>query len=101
MANSLSKGLLEKRIEQAVIRLCPEALVLKTHQRDWPDRVFFLPGGHCFFIEFKRPGEQLRPGQRAAKERLEEQGFVVYVVDDIAEGIRAIEIERSVEKCQR
>jgi hypothetical protein len=78
--------LLEKEIEQKIIRAYPNALALKIHKRDWPDRLFLLPGGRLFFVEFKRGGENLRPGQELAKLALETRGFKVYHVDDISRG---------------
>ena len=62
------------------------ALNLKTYTAHWPDRVFFLPGGKCFFVEFKRPES---PGRRAGRprvpqkkaiEKLRQLGFRVFVV---------------------
>ena len=29
----------------------------------WPDRIFLIPGGRPFFIEFKAPGEEPNPRQ--------------------------------------
>lgn len=46
-----------------------------------PDRLVLLPGGRCFFVELKRPGQKLRPLQRFWKEKLEAMGASYYVVD--------------------
>lgn len=76
-----------------MIRRFPEVLALKLYKRDWPDRLFLLPDGQCFFVEFKRFNELLRPGQRLAKTRLEQQGFTVLVIDDVDLGIEIIKNE--------
>lgn len=98
MAKSTSKELLEKEIETRIIKAFPDVLALKIHKRNWPDRLFFLPSGRCFFIEFKRPGEHLRDGQKLAKTRLEKQGLTVHFVDSIDQGIWVIEREYFVDK---
>ena len=82
----MSRERLEKEIESWVIQQFPEALALKTHKRDWPDRLFLLPGGRCFFVEFKREGKDLRPGQRLAKAALEARGFKVFKIDTVDAG---------------
>lgn len=48
-----------------------------------PDRVFFMLGCDIFFIEFKAPGEKLRPDQEAEIAKLRKAGATVYVVDSI------------------
>lgn len=71
----------EKDIEARLIRVLSvelEATVLKTHVRNWPDRACFMPEGHCFFVETKRPGEDMRPSQKAAAKQLRKLGFTVY-----------------------
>lgn len=49
--------------------------------RNWPDRIVILP--HCesrvFWIEFKRPGEELRPGQAMRINKMRAMGLSVYV----------------------
>lgn len=75
-------SVLEKEIEAKLIRRAQEelgAVSLKTHVKNWPDRVFFLPGGVCFFVETKRPkGGRLSPGQRSAAEQLIHLDYRVY-----------------------
>lgn len=100
MAKSTSRAPLEKEIEKKITRVFPNVLVLKIHVRDWPDRLFFLPHGRCFFIEFKRPGEHLRPGQELAKARLEKQGFTVHVVDSVDQGVWVLERECFVDELE-
>lgn len=93
MAQLSSRERLEKETEGETARLFPFILFLKLYKRSWPDRLALLPGGRCFFIEFKKEGEPLRPDQVLAKARLEEQGFTVYVVDRVSQGIQVVRRE--------
>lgn len=56
-----------------------------------PDRMFVLPGGRVFFIEFKRKGKKPTPAQEVEIKKLRDQGATVYVVDNVAEGKEVIE----------
>lgn len=47
-----------------------------------PDRIV-LYKGQCYFVELKRPGEDLRPLQKAVRRKFEKLGFKVYMVDSI------------------
>lgn len=47
-----------------------------------PDRIV-LYKGQCYFVELKRPGEDLRPLQKAVRRKFEKLGFKVYVIDSI------------------
>lgn len=55
----------------------------------WPDYMF-LWKGKLLFIEFKYPGEKLRPLQEYVVEKIKEQGFDVIVVNNIIEGRQVI-----------
>lgn len=66
---------LEKSIEKAVVDYAKKrgCLVRKMNgqgARSWPDRMFITPTGRIFFIEFKRPGGKLTPGQEAMLDTL-------------------------------
>lgn len=50
-------------------------------RRHAPDRIVLMPTAFCFFVECKKPGESLRPGQAREKRRLEKLGFNVEVID--------------------
>ena len=64
---------------------------LKVDGRDgFPDRMFLIPGGKPFFIEFKRPGEDPRPKQVDVHEMLTLLGYTVEVHDDTAEAFESI-----------
>jgi hypothetical protein len=84
---------MEKEIERRVKREFPAIISLKIHVRHWPDRAFFFPGGRTVFVEFKAKGKTPREGQVAYKQRLEKQGFAVYVVDSVENGIAILQKE--------
>lgn len=46
-----------------------------------PDRMVLLPFGKIAFVEFKAPGEALRPAQRIRQKMLVDLGFEFYCVD--------------------
>ena len=91
---------LERDIEKAVCDYAklPEhgpMLVYKftsPSRRSVPDRMFINKRGKVFFIEFKRKGEQLTPGQAREHQRLKEQNVSVYVIDTIADGKMLVEL---------
>lgn len=47
-----------------------------------PDRIILIQG-KCFFVELKRPRQELSPIQRAVKRDFEKLGFKVYKLDTI------------------
>ena len=60
----------------------PEALCLKYEvRRNEPDRILILPEGRAVFVETKRPGKDLRPGQVRAFERLADLGHEAYMAN--------------------
>ena len=56
-----------------------------------PDRLFVLPGGRVFFIEFKREGQKPTPAQTREHARLWAHGVTVLVIDNVLDGLRAID----------
>lgn len=48
-----------------------------------PDRLFVLPGGRVFFIEFKRLGKKPTDAQAVEIAKLQKQGVSVFVVDNV------------------
>lgn len=61
---------------------------VKMQVRGWPDRMYLLPNGKVFFIEFKRPGGKLSRLQAHTIEMLKKLGHDVEVIDD---AVRALE----------
>ena len=92
--------MLEEKIESAV---CDHArksglLVYKFSSPGHaavPDRLFVLPGGGMFFIEFKRTGEHPTVPQEREHNKLRSHGVTVYVVDDVQYGKAIIDCHLS------
>lgn len=59
-------------------------------ERGWPDRLFLLPGGCPLFVEFKRPGEDLRPDQVRIRERLRRNGYWVESCHDAYDALSLV-----------
>jgi hypothetical protein len=57
-----------------------------------PDTFLAIPtnGFHGFYIEFKRPGESLKPDQKQVIELLKNQGYKVEVLTSLADFQKAI-----------
>lgn len=55
-----------------------------------PDRLFVLPSGHMFFIEFKAAGKKPTEGQLREHARLRAHNVQVYVVDNVKDGFDII-----------
>ena len=92
--------MLEKQIEK---RVCDHArqknvLVYKFSSPGHaavPDRMFILPTGGMFFIEFKRSGEHPTIPQEREHNKLRGHGVTVYVVDDVQYGKAIIDCHLS------
>lgn len=56
----------------------------------WPDRIFFIPGGRPFLIEFKRPNEHPTARQAMIHRALRKLGYDIEVHDDAAFALQAI-----------
>jgi hypothetical protein len=81
----------EKKIEDKVVAYAKTKgfLVYKftsPNRVSVPDRLFVIPGGKVFFIEFKAPGKKAAPKQAREHELLRNQGSIVYLVDDVYYG---------------
>lgn len=61
----------------------------------WPDRLFLGEEGLSFWVEFKRPGGVLSPGQEIMIDDLRRMGHRVYVCDDPGKGKAIIDAELS------
>lgn len=93
---------LEKEIEKKVCAYAASLGILvykftSISRRSVPDRLFILPGGKgVFFIEFKRKGQKPTAAQEVEIEKIRKQGTRVYVIDEVAEGMRAINNETKI-----
>lgn len=88
--------MLEKKVEKDVVAWAREhgAICLKLNligSTGWPDRLFLAPGGRLCFIEFKRPGEELRRNQPQRIHLLRKFGFNVGVYDELHQAIAFLE----------
>ena len=86
---------LESSIEQSfVAKLKKVGLVsIKLNlqgTRGWPDRLVLVPGGVPLFIEFKRPGEDLRALQRVRHDYLRSLEYDVETFDDAEEAFQHV-----------
>ena len=87
---------LEKDIELAVCKYAKDVGMLaykftSPNRAAVPDRIFIVPGGRVFFIEFKRKGKEPTPQQHREHERLMSKGVDVYVIDNILDGKELID----------
>ena len=57
----------------------------------WPDRLFFIPGGRAFLLEFKEKGYVPDPKQEYMHRVLERLGYDVAWTDDEEAALQAIE----------
>jgi hypothetical protein len=83
--------MLEAKIEEAVCNYAKSKGFLaykftSPNRAAVPDRLFILPSGHMFFIEFKREGQKPTIPQAREHARLRQQNVQVYVVDSIDQG---------------
>src|SRR5688572_33384626 len=82
---------LEKDIEKRVCTHARELGILcykftSPARSHVPDRLFILPGGRVFFIEFKRKGQKPTAAQEVEIAKMQKQGVTVYVVDGVERG---------------
>lgn len=47
-----------------------------------PDRIVVYKG-KCYFVELKKPGEDLKPRQKVVKKHFKKLGFEVYKIDSV------------------
>jgi hypothetical protein len=83
--------MLEKQIEAKVCEYAKERglLVYKftsPARAAVPDRLFILPNGKMFFVEFKREGEKPTPAQEREHHRLRQHKVNVWVIDNVIDG---------------
>jgi hypothetical protein len=63
----------------------------KGSETGWPDRLFFIPGGRPFLLEFKERGYEPTAKQSYIHDMLEELGYDVAWTDDEEAALAAIQ----------
>ena len=63
-----------------------------TANRGTPDFIV-AANGTTWWIEFKRPGEDLAPAQKAFAKELRQNGVTLYVVNSAEAAVRLIELD--------
>lgn len=86
----------EKKIEDKVCKWAKKNGVLPykmngMYTRSWPDRLFFMPTGKAFIIEFKAPGKEPTPLQEDTINKLRKLGYDVEVHDNAEAAIAALQ----------
>jgi hypothetical protein len=81
--------ILEREVERPAKDFAEEhdwwvAKFVSPGRRGVPDDVF-IRDGRVLFIEFKRPGKDLRPQQRKRIREMREHGAEVHVIDNLAD----------------
>jgi hypothetical protein len=89
--------MLEKEVEKAV---CDYAKSKGWLTRKWtspshafvPDQIFITPHGQVVFVEFKRPGGKVTPGQQREHEKLRAHRCTVFVIDSVDAGKGMVDV---------
>lgn len=94
----MSKGKVEKVAEDQFVEEAFRRGILALKMEipgwvNWPDRQVLLGHGYVYFIEFKRDGEEPRPGQVFRHKELRAKGYSVYVCYTLAEALESLETE--------
>lgn len=89
--------MLEKKIESSVCDYAKSKglLVYKftsPARAAVPDRMFVMPSGKVWFVEFKREGQKPTVPQQREHERLRGHNVDVFVIDNVAEGRRIVDM---------
>ena len=89
---------LEKKIEKKVCDYAKSQNILcykfvSPGNAGVPDRMFILPNGKAFFIEFKREGKQPTPLQKRVGDTIRRHNCNVYVVDSVESGLEVLAVE--------
>ena len=86
---------LESSIEAGAVRKLrvmgvPSRKMNGMGHRGWPDRMFLVPGGQPFFIEFKRPGGKVTALQDHTISMLRSLGYSVAVCDSVESAVAEV-----------
>lgn len=96
MTNRVARNELETTVENAVATDAKNDLGVLSwkltlrYDAGWPDRLFLIPGGKPFLIEFKVPGEEPNELQAHRIAVLKALGYDVEAHDDYTEAMAAI-----------
>ena len=94
MKNNPLESYIESKVcDYAKSKGCLVYKFTSPSRRSVPDRMFIAPGGHVWFIEFKRLGLKPTPGQEVEIEKIRSKGGIVRVVDEVREGKRIVDLE--------
>ena len=79
----LKFGNRESKIEAAGVKYAVARgwMHKKVGTNAWPDHLFLREFGVVLWVEFKRPGEKLRPNQERRVAQMRDRGFRVLVID--------------------
>lgn len=79
------ENLIERRLRLGVRALGGKAYKFSSPGNNGvPDRIVLIKG-RCYFVELKRPGQDLEPRQRAVKKDFAKLGFEVYKLNSVDE----------------
>lgn len=86
---------LESSIERSFVNYVTKLgyKTIKVKKFGWPDRTVILHNGYHFYIEFKRPGEELRPMQVHVNDILSRTGAHVYTCDSFKKAVNTFKYE--------
>ena len=70
---------------------CTPLKLILLNLRGFPDRTVLCPGGRILFIEFKKKGGELTPGQKPWKRTIEGLGFQYFICDEIGQAEKILQ----------
>lgn len=72
---------IEKKLKDEIEKMGGKAFKFSSPGNNGvPDRIVLFKG-KSYFVELKKPGEDLRPLQKVVRKRFKKLGFKVYVID--------------------
>lgn len=94
--STVSVNPLEREIEKKVCKYAEskgiwQRKIISPSHNGLPDRIFMLPSGTVFFIEFKRKGEKPTPMQLREHEKIRQNNGLVWVIDNVEDGKKLID----------
>lgn len=87
-------SMLETKIERKACKILEKEYGVENIKlvanRGYPDRLFLIPGGKPFMIEFKRPGESPTSFQLYVHNKLRKLGYTVEVHYKVETAVDAV-----------